>query len=116
MSDAPSKYAPVPGKIPGRALNMGGRELVLAPLTLDQVQEFEPTMTRLADSSKPLREMLADFLPVILASLQRNYPDITLEDVRALVDVGNFKEATEAIVDISGYKRVAPGETLPAAP
>ena len=114
VSEVNGKYAPVPGKIPGRPINMSGVMLVFAPLTLDMVQEFEPKMATLGQG-KTLRENIEDALPILLASLSRNYSDMTVEQLRGLVDVANFREATEAVVDISGYKRVAPGEIPPAS-
>ncbi len=107
------KYQPVPGKIPGRAVNMAGNMLVLAPLTLDQVQEFEQTLAKPTDGMG-LREAIEHMLPVLLASLQRNYPDMTIETLRPLVDVANMKEAGEAVMDVSGFKRTTPGELPPA--
>ncbi len=110
-----SKYAPVPGKIPGRLVNMSGVDLVFAPLTLDQVQAFEETLATPTNGMK-LRESMEFMLPVLLASLQRNYEDMTAEQLRPLLDVANMKEAGEALMDISGYTRTLPGEARPASP
>ncbi len=119
MSDVNGKYAPIPGKIPGIEVNMSGVKLTFAPLTLDMVQEFEPKMRGLNGkhedgSSKTVKENIEDAMPVLLASLNRNYPDLTVEQLRVLVDVGNFGEAIDAISNVSGYKRLPPGESLPA--
>ncbi len=112
-----NKYAPVPGKIPGRQINMGGLLLTFAPLSLDQVQALEPVVAKMGpQEGKTLAATIEDALPILLASLQRNYPDLTIEQLRPLVDVGNFGEATSAVIDISGYGRTLPGETLPASP
>jgi hypothetical protein len=110
--DRVTLYQPVPGKIPGTTLNLGGHELVLAPLNLDQVQAFEATIANLGQP-KSLPEAIAEAVPLIHASLSRNYPDLSVEDVRRLVDLGNFAAACTAIVTSSGFKRAAPGESSP---
>jgi len=107
-----SKYAPVPGKIPGTTINLGGHELVLAPLNLDQVQQFEEQIGKLGTPASA-KEALEQAVPIIHASLQRNYEDMTEADVRGLLDVGNFPMALEALVSVSGF--VKKGEAAPAS-
>jgi hypothetical protein len=110
-----SKYAPVPGKIPGTALNLGGVEFVAAPFNLDGVQEA----TRLLESlqgAKTAQESLRGAAAVIAISLQRNNPDITVEDVTALLDLGNWEAALLAVCGASGIKFAALGEPRPASP
>ncbi len=108
-------YRPQPGKIPGVRMNLGGVELVLAPLNLQQVEEFESVLPQLGKQGG-LHEALKAGVPIIHASLSRNYSDITLDDVRGLLDIGNFREALDAVLGISGYSRRAPGEPTPASP
>lgn len=92
-----SKYAPLPGKIPGTSVNLGGHELVLAPLNLDQLTELSPSIEALGKQDT-LAQNIERGLPIIHASLLRNYPEMTLDDVRALVDVGNVGPAFAAIM------------------
>ncbi len=118
MSDAVNgnKYAPVPGKIPGVSINLGGHDLIVAPLSLDQVQALDSQIQELnsVDGMK-LAEAVGKGLPVMLAAVQRNYPDMTEDSLRPLIDLGNFKELINIIIDSSGYKRVSPsGESKPA--
>src|SRR5574337_945295 len=108
-------YAPQPGKIPGARMNLGGRELVLAPLNLQQVEQFESVLPELGKQGS-LRDALSTGVPIIHASLSRNYPEITLDEVRGLLDIGNFREALDAMLGISGYSRRQPGEPTPASP
>ena len=103
-------YAPVPGEIPGTRVNLGGTEFVLAPLNLNQVEQFHELITSLRSPSDDLLENMKRGIPLIHASLSRNYPGITPEDVAALVDIGNFAAASRAVVEISGYAPAKPGE------
>lgn len=107
------KYAPRPGNIPGVAVNLGGVDLVLAPLGLRLMREFQEKGKEI-QKPEVTSEQAYDFnAEVILASLQRNYPDMTREDLDALLDSANVKEAFHAVFEQSGFKRVKPGEIPP---
>lgn len=109
-----SNFKPVPGSIPGTLVNLGGVEFAMPPLNLDQVQRFEESIKTLGQ--KPtLKENMDDALPIVHAALTRNYPDLTLEDLRALIDIGNFQSACNALVKSSGFVSAKPGESPPAA-
>lgn len=115
MTDsANGKYRPVPGKIPGTVVNLGGVDYTLAPLNLIQVEALDDSIRKLG-SSQDMKENFEIALPLVHASMTRNYPDVTLEDVRLLLDMGNFMAATQAVVRISGYTPSASGEAVPAS-
>jgi hypothetical protein len=105
------KYAPRPGNIPGVAVNLGGLHLVLAPLGLRLMREFE---ARGKDIKDP-EDAVTFNLDVILASLHRNYPDITREELEALLDSQNVQECMTSIFMQSGLQRITPGELKPRA-
>ena len=105
------QYHAVPGMIPGTRMNLGGEWYVLPPLNLRQCEEFGDLIATLGEAStRPLNEQLKMALPLIHASLTRNYPDITADQVRELIDFGNFTEAAKAVVSSSGYVPAQPGE------
>lgn len=108
------KYAAVPGEIPGTPINLGGVKFNMPPLNLDQVQQFEPVLPHLGQKGS-LKENLEDALPVIHAALSRNYPDLTIEELRLLLDLGNFNTTCEALITISGYTKAPSGESQPAS-
>ena len=113
-----SRYAPVAGKIPGTAINLGGVDLVIAPLSLDQVQQFEEDISKASErlSGKNFAEQISYCLPVIHAGLTRNYPDLTQDELRKLLDIGNFIPAFQAVVRVSGFEVARPGETPRPSP
>lgn len=116
MSDASGKYAPRPGSIPGVAVNLGGHLLVLAPLGLLLTRKFDERGKALAAQEDATEDdQIAMGLDMILASLNRNYPDMTIEALRELVDSVNVVEAMNAITTQSGMKRVTPGELSPGS-
>ena len=110
-----SKYAPRPGHIPGAVINLGGHELVLAPLNLDGVRAAQPYLDRLPELRQP-EEVLQVSAELLLLSLARNYPDMTAADVAGLLDMDNAPRAIDAMTTQRGYKRAKPGELTPASP
>jgi hypothetical protein len=109
------RYAPIPGKIPGTAVNLGGHEFVVPPLNLDLYVRYEKDIGEMGQPAST-RERLEKVLPVFLVSLQRNYPELTLADLRLLIDFANARQLTDAIVETNALKLKAPGEQAPASP
>lgn len=107
------KYAPRPGNIPGFPINLGGIDFVLAPLGLRLMREFE-AKGKAIPQGETTPELAHQFnVDAITASLQRNYPDITREEVDELLDAASEAEAVNAVFMQSGLKRVKPGENQP---
>lgn len=103
-------YGPIPGKIPGKPVNLGGREFILAPLNLDGVREFDPIQKRLGETIDGPEAMFDLAASALLLSLRRNYPDITHRDIVSLLDMSNLWQAMDALAEITGYRKAAPGE------
>lgn len=105
-------FAPIKGKIPGKAINLGGHTLVLAPLNLDGLQQAMPLLDALKELTK-LDEIITGSAPIVLLSLERNY-DIKLDEVVLLLDAGNVTQAVAIVCGVSGLEATAPGEIAPA--
>jgi hypothetical protein len=115
MSETNGKYAPRPGFIPGVAINLGGHDFVLAPLGLRLMREFQAKTEDLSkrDPQPTPEDWYALNVDAIVASLQRNYPDVTSENIADLLDSSNVQEALRFVLDQTGLKRVKPGEIQP---
>lgn len=108
------KYAPIPGKIPGTAVNLGGHDFIVAPLNLDLFVQHEKEITEFGAIKD--RGGLEAALPIFLVCIQRNYPDMTLEALRQIIDFANAGALMQAIIETNALKLKAPGESVPAAP
>jgi hypothetical protein len=108
-----SKYYPVPGKIPGTTINLSGLELVMAPLNLDGVKQFLELQGELSSASTNEQSFTVT-ARILALSLQRNYPDITPEDILRLLDVANAQTAMMELVKLSGMRLGPLGEPTPA--
>lgn len=93
--------------IEGTALNLGGKEYIVPPLTLGQVRRLQKDIERISklDASSLDNSAIDTMLNVILTGLSRNYPDMTKEQLEDIVDIGNLRTVTEAVLGVSGLKK-----------
>ncbi len=92
----------------------GGIEFIAAPFNLDGVQEAIPLLNAAKDT-KGWPETLRASAGILIISLRRNYPDLTLDELLTLLDTGNALPAILKVCELSGVN-FAPGETAPASP
>ena len=94
-------------KIPGTPINLGGDEYIVAPLNFRQIKELKAELAALkgtitiADDS----EAFDTFCKIVQASLSRNYPDMTIDKVQDILDIGNAPKAVMAIMGMSGLEQ-----------
>jgi hypothetical protein len=79
-----------------------GKEYIVAPLTLGALEDYGDALNNIGSLD---RASVATTIDVTLASLKRNYPDITREQVRELIDVENMDKVFQACMDVSGLMR-----------
>ncbi|MBU6430312.1 MAG: hypothetical protein KGR26_14955 [Cyanobacteria bacterium REEB65] len=97
----------------GIPITVGGRDFIVPPLCLRDVKRFLPQMTDLF-SKTPLEQMTMTS-DVILAALQRNYPELTMDELDVLLDPMSIQATMEAIMEASGLKKKAAApEPVPA--
>jgi len=78
-------------------------DLVVPPLNFRSLQELQGRLQSFQGGIDA--ESMELVLDATTAALQRNYPDMTRDEVIDLLDVGNMGEVMEAIMDVSGLKR-----------
>lgn len=96
--------------IPGKNVVLAGQEFEVPPLTFGQLRRLAKEIeilgsARLSASASP--EQQDALMKVIHAALSRNYPDLTVEDMDDLIDMGNVLSVVEAVMSVSGFMRVA---------
>ena len=98
--------------VEGIEIGMGGLKLIVPPLNAKQLRQFKPELAVLEDKTNTEGHLDA-LLTLTHASMKRNYPEITAEEVEELVDRGNQTAVMFAV--IAGQKVPANlGELLPA--
>lgn len=102
-------------KIKGTEIELGGTTYVVPPLNLAQVEYFQERLQGYTGGLDPESIKLAG--EVVFAALSRNYPDITIEQVKEVLDLGNMHDVFSAVLNVSGFvaKADAAGEAIAPA-
>ena len=95
-------------KVPGREMVISGRTLVFASLSLGGSKQYRNEIKSMYKGSLPDQDLVAK---LALASLKRNYPDMTLAEVEELVDEDNYLEVWQAVMNFTGLVKKT-GEML----
>lgn len=93
-----------PTKVKGIPVEMGGTTFIVPPLSLGALDQLQDRLEKFTGDIRDGSQM-ATMLDAAHASLKRNYPDITREEVGEMVDLENMARVMEAIMDVSGLKR-----------
>jgi hypothetical protein len=104
-------------KIKGITLELGGEDFVVPPLPLGALEVLQERIELFTGGLD--KGSVATVIDCLHASLKRNYPEKTREDVAELVDVGNMGDVMQAVMDVSGMRRkqieaAAAGNLLPS--
>ena len=86
-------------KIPGKEVQLGGKLFVLAPLNAATAKQYREQIKAVFVGAMPDIELVS---ALAHASLQRNYPEITAEEVDEFIDFGNLFEVWENLLNVSG--------------
>jgi hypothetical protein len=90
--------------IEGITIKLNGAEYVIPPLNLGQVKRLLPVLDAMQKTTEPM-EKFSSVVTVTHAALSRNYPEMKIEDVEELIDLGNIKMVLDAVMGVSGLLR-----------
>jgi hypothetical protein len=105
--------------IPGIMVAMGGQQWTVPPLTLGQLRRLMPKVQQLTEIDSQMGEkQIGILVEIVAAALQRNYPDISVEIVEDLLDLGNAGAVLNAVLTGSGLRlrEPSPGEAPAPGP
>lgn len=91
--------------LPGIDIEMGGITYVVPPLALGDMEVYQKKIAGVIGGIDA--NSVAVVLDVSIAALRRNYPDMTREDLGRIVDVSNFMDLFNSVMDIAGLRRKA---------
>jgi hypothetical protein len=91
---------------------MNGQKYYIPSLSLKQFRDNQAILTETAGevTSDNLQEQFSKYIPLIRLAVNRNYPDITEDDLWEWLDLGTFREIFLIVQSASGMKPVSPGE------
>src|SRR5260370_30993899 len=91
--------------IPGVEVAMGAQDWLVPPLTLGQLRRLMPKLRQLTEIGASMGEpQIGVLVEIVAAALQRNYPDVTMDTVENLLDLGNAGAVLNAVLTGSGLR------------
>ncbi len=86
--------------IPGTKMILGDKEYEIPPLTFEQWKVLEPQLKLVINapilaSADGAREACTE---IVGAAMRRNYPDMTDDDITAVLDFGNYIAVLRAMI------------------
>ena len=99
--------------IRGTVVTIGNTKYILPPLNINGLERHARLLKAGMSgelTSEVAVEKFGELAEMIHSALRRNYPDVTLEQLKEDVDVANFDELFQAIVKTSGLVTSIPEE------
>lgn len=111
MDNAEVKRVPPEKNRGGVWVQFGDEEYRVPSLAFLAVKEQGPNIDSLQKIvGFPTAEQAEAVVSVVHAAIVRNYPSMQLDQVRDMLDFSNFMPVMDAVMNVSGFKRAAPGE------
>jgi hypothetical protein len=97
-------------KYKGVSFSFGDKTLVIPPLNLRALEQMQEKIAGFTGQVNA--EQVGIVADVTLAALQRNYPEMTRDEVADIIDLGNMMDVMNAVMGVSGLAEK--GEALEA--
>ncbi len=99
----------------GVPIKLGGVDYVLPPMNIDALEKYMPVVESWAQPSdlppmQGVMKQVRDVAEMIHAALQLNYPDLSLAEVRASLNLKNANSMLHQLLEVSGLARTESGE------
>lgn len=97
--------------IDGKKITLGGRDFIAPPAPFSCIRKYNDVFSGKQTAN------LTDMADIVFAALSRNYPELSQDEFdQKYLDIGNLRNAFEAVMLTSGSKESAPGEVVPGSP
>src|SRR5437588_10474928 len=83
-------------------ITLAGREFHLSPLNLGDLRRLEPALLGVEQTAASGFASMLALVPVIHASISKRHPEVALEELEGLLDLNNFAEVLDRVLEISG--------------
>lgn len=87
-------------KWPGAKIALGDRFFIVPPLSIGQLETYKELILRARTMSD--HDSMIECMPLLLSAFNRNYPELTSEALKDVVDLASFNNITLALFNISG--------------
>lgn len=87
----------------GTAIKIKGKEYIVPGLSLGQLETLGDKMDALETNQIiGTKEAFQTIAEIIHAAMSRNYPEMTLADIKEMIDIRNMKQFIKAVKGESG--------------
>lgn len=101
---------PLQTKYDGVSIRMNGEDWVVPALSVRQFRAHQEILTASVDAQQPFTDWQDARLPAILDAMRRNYPDLTEEALRDMLDLRTIVPVWRAVQGLSGVHEGSSGE------
>lgn len=107
---------PPQNKRGGAWITLGDEAYRIPPMAFGDVVELQDDVATLQSmAGRPTAAHMAVVGKIVHTAMIRNYPALTVEEVCAMLDLGNYQEVLDAVLATSGYRKgPASGEVVTA--
>ena len=93
--------------IEGKKITLGGVEYTLPPLNFTAIERYMALQSDIqsAVDSADLQKQINIMAEIVWLALRRNYPEMTVETVKDMVDMTSVHSIVEEVVEVSGLKK-----------
>lgn len=102
--------------VAGVVVKVGGADYTVPPFNLRVLREHEAALNHVADGPEPVLASIDRMLPALLQNLQRNYPDLTREQLEDGLDLSSYPALVAASYGRAGFVKKEGGDPSPVAP
>lgn len=88
-------------------------QLTVSSLTLGELRQLDSLFAESLDGTAKGLASLLKYLPVISNSLRKVHQDLTLDRLESGLTLDDFNVLFTSVLEVSGLKKVAPGEPTP---
>lgn len=102
-------------KWPGARIALGDKFFIVPPLSIGQLETYKELIERARKAAD--HDSMSMCMPLLLSAFNRNYPELTLGQLKEYVDCASYNVICLALFNISGIEdddEGVPGEEKPA--
>ena len=89
--------------VDGVKIRMGGQDWIVPALNLFQMEKYEDAISSLSSLGTAATKSQRDtMIEIVHAAMSRNYKDVTLDQVKDLIDMNNLVLVVQAVMGQSG--------------
>lgn len=94
-----------------KTINLEGEQFTIAPLTIDQVEEYLGSSTKLGDNAdgNAWRDITLTVIMNSLNNAAKDGPQLTLPDLKKRMDLLMVNDLHSAVLEISGLRAAGQG-------